>query len=310
MRHRHGSSSVHGQQLLPFTLAYNACALSTMPDLASLIPPLSPPHFLLLPPPLLIPPSLYSYARKRKMEVRAGHALGFEKLRETLDWCLDLGVETVTVYAFSIENFKRSKEEVDTLMALAKVKFTQLFQKGDLIQKHGICVRILGDITLLPADLQQVIARMVNVSKHNTKAVLNVAFPYTSRHEVVDAVRVIADGVQQGKLEQEDISEDLIDRCMYTGDELIPDMMVRTSGEVRLSDFLLWQSGYTCLVFRDTLWLVRAMCTRVCLRACARPCVRACVRVRACAGVCVRASRCSQLRCSQCMQSGVCGHVF
>ena len=178
------------------------------------------------------------------MEVGDGHALGFEKLRETLDWCLDLGVETVTVYAFSIENFKRSQEEVDTLMDLAKIKFTQLFQKGDLIQKHGICVRILGDIALLPEDLQRVIARMVNVSKHNTKAVLNVAFPYTSRHEVVDAVKVIADGVQQGKLQQQDISEDLIDRCMYTGDDLIPDMMVRTSGEVRLSDFLLWQSGY------------------------------------------------------------------
>jgi len=107
---------------------------------------------------------------------------------------------------------------------------------------------------LLPEDLQQVIARMVNVSQHNTKAVLNVAFPYTSRHEVVDAVKVIADGVQAGKLQQQDITEDLIDRCMYSGDDLIPDMMVRTSGEVRLSDFLLWQSGYTCLVFRETLW--------------------------------------------------------
>lgn len=249
------------------------------------------------------------------MEVRAGHALGFEKLRETLDWCLDLGVETVTVYAFSIENFKRSKEEVDTLMALAKVKFTQLFQKGDLIQKHGICVRILGDITLLPADLQQVIARMVNVSKHNTKAVLNVAFPYTSRHEVVDAVRVIADGVQQGKLEQEDISEDLIDRCMYTGDELIPDMMVRTSGEVRLSDFLLWQSGYTCLVFRDTLWSVRAMCTRVCarVRLCARLCVCASVRVRArpCAGASVRHAVVSYAVVSSCsFHTHVCGRVW
>eukprot|EP00039_Didymoeca_costata_P013856 m.217313 g.217313 ORF g.217313 m.217313 type:complete len:370 (+) comp15885_c0_seq3:190-1299(+) len=194
------------------------------------------------------------FARKRKMALRNGHAMGFEKLRETLDWCLDIGVKMVTVYAFSIENFKRPKEEVDTLMELSKEKFQQLLRKNDLIQKHGICVRVLGNISLLPLDLQKIIAKMTLVSRDNTKAVLNVAMPYTSRHEISQAVSDVSKGIHDGLLHSSDINEELLERCLYTGEDPYPDLLVRTSGEVRLSDFLLWQGGYSCLVFEDVLW--------------------------------------------------------
>ena len=194
------------------------------------------------------------YARKNNLALKRGHTLGFDKLKETLEWCLDLGVGTVTVYAFSIENFNRSQTEVDTLMDLAKDKFSQLLEKGELIDKHGVCVRVLGDLSLLPHDLQKVIATMVNTSKHNTRCVLNVAFAYTSRHEMTHAVASLAEGVASNRIHPGDVTEELIEECLYTEAATPPDLCVRTSGEVRLSDFLLWQSGFSCVLFRDVLW--------------------------------------------------------
>ena len=183
-----------------------------------------------------------------------GHVLGFEKLKETLQWCLDLGVTEVTVYAFSIENFKRSKEEVDGLMELTKQKIAYLLEESDVIAKHQVRVRALGDLRRLPDDVMQFIAKGVNYTKHNTRAYLNVCYAYTSRHEMTEAIKEMAMGAQDGLLYPSDISEDLIEQCLYTGDSPPPDLVVRTSGEVRLSDFLLWQSTYSHLCFQDVLW--------------------------------------------------------
>ncbi|KAG8143148.1 hypothetical protein E2320_000414 [Naja naja] len=154
------------------------------------------------------------YAQKHKVKKLEGHSQGFAKLTQTLQWCLSLGIREVTVYAFSIENFKRSQEEVEGLMQLARQKFIQN------LEKHGVCIRILGDLTLLPQDIQELIAKVVLATKHyNT-----------------------------------DVSESLIDKCLYSCKSPHPDILIRTSGEVRLSDFMLWQTSHSCLVFQSVLW--------------------------------------------------------
>ncbi|XP_028615679.1 dehydrodolichyl diphosphate synthase complex subunit DHDDS isoform X3 [Grammomys surdaster] len=181
------------------------------------------------------------YAKKCQVERQEGHAQGFNKLAETLRWCLNLGILEVTVYAFSIENFKRSKSEVDGLLDLARQKFSCLMEEQEKLQKHGVCIRVLGDLHLLPLDLQAKIAHAVQATKNYNKCFLNVCFAYTSRHEITNAVREMAWGVEQGLLEPSDVSESLLDKCLYSNHSPHPDILIRTSGEVRLSDFLLWQ---------------------------------------------------------------------
>nr|XP_055188084.1 dehydrodolichyl diphosphate synthase complex subunit DHDDS isoform X4 [Nyctereutes procyonoides] len=160
------------------------------------------------------------YAKKCQVERQEGHSQGFNKLAETLRWCLNLGILEVTVYAFSIENFKRSKSEVDGLMDLARQKFSRLMEEQEKLQKHGVCIRVLGDLHLLPLDLQELIAQAVRATKHYNN----------------------------------DVSESLLDKCLYTNHSPHPDILIRTSGEVRLSDFLLWQTSHCCLVFQPVLW--------------------------------------------------------
>ncbi|ETE73978.1 Dehydrodolichyl diphosphate synthase [Ophiophagus hannah] len=161
------------------------------------------------------------YAQKHKVKKLEGHSQGFAKLTQTLQWCLSLGIREVTVYAFSIENFKRSQEEN--------------------LEKHGVCIRILGDLTLLPQDIQELIAKVVLATKHYNTCFLNIGFAYTSRQEISNAVK-------------DDVSESLIDKCLYSCKSPHPDILIRTSGEVRLSDFMLWQTSHSCLVFQSVLW--------------------------------------------------------
>eukprot|EP00042_Codosiga_hollandica_P039162 m.325852 g.325852 ORF g.325852 m.325852 type:complete len:330 (-) comp55565_c0_seq14:95-1084(-) len=185
------------------------------------------------------------FANKMNVQTKKGHALGFEKLKETLEWCLNLGIDMVTVYAFSIENFKRSQSEVDGLMELAVSGFNQLLEQSELIQKHEVCVRIFGDVSLLPHEVQVAVAKCVNLSRANKRAVLNVCFAYTSRDEMTRAARDIVRGVQSGHLLPEDVDEELVELCLDTEAAPEPDLMIRTSGEVRLSDFLLWQVSHS-----------------------------------------------------------------
>uniref|UniRef100_A0A4W3K305 Alkyl transferase n=1 Tax=Callorhinchus milii TaxID=7868 RepID=A0A4W3K305_CALMI len=194
------------------------------------------------------------YAEKRQVERQQGHSQGFEKLAETLRWCLHLDIQEVTVYAFSIENFKRSKEEVDGLMELARQKFTRLLEEQDNLKKHGVCIRVLGDLTLLPVDIQELIAQAVLATQHYNKCFLNVCFAYTSRHEISNAVREMAWGVEEGILKPSDVSESVLDKCLYSSGSPNPGLLIRTSGEVRLSDFMLWQTSHSCLVFQPVLW--------------------------------------------------------
>lgn len=216
------------------------------------------------------------FAKQNQLETIEGHIQGFEKLAQTLQWCHDLGINQVTVYAFSIENYKRPKAEVDTLMNLARDKFRRLIGEADRFAEAGVRVKVLGNVSLLPQDLRDLIDEATRLTAANTKAVLNIAFSYTSRDEMTWAVKRLSRAVKQGHILESDISPSLIERCLYTCDSRVspdgasshsplpnsshspsssfPDLLVRTSGEVRLSDFLLWQSSYSVTHFTQVLW--------------------------------------------------------
>ncbi len=178
-----------------------------------------------------------------------GHVKGFDKLVEVLQWCLDIGVKEVTAYAFSIENFKRNKDEVDTLLQLAKEKFRKLIDDEDKLNERGICVRIVGNLSMLPIDLQTIMAKVMLMTRNNDRAVWNIAFAYTSRDEMTESIRSIVDGVNRLEVNVDDINEDLFKRCMYMNKSPDPDLLIRTSGETRFSDFMMYQVGpfYVCV---------------------------------------------------------------
>jgi len=191
------------------------------------------------------------FAKKYQMETFLGHKAGFETLSETLRLCANLGIKEISVYAFSIENFKRSKSEVESLMKLAEEKLNEL-SESDLIKKHEVCVRLVGDISLLPPSVQSAMAKLVSKSSTNTRGIMNICFAYTSRWEMLNSLKSIGEGMEQEILVTNDISEDLIEECFYTNS--IPDVLIRTSGETRLSDFLLWQSSFSSIQFFQVLW--------------------------------------------------------
>ncbi|KAG5326962.1 DHDDS synthase, partial [Acromyrmex heyeri] len=194
------------------------------------------------------------YANKQNLQKGEGHSKGFDKMTEMLNWCMDLGVVEVTVYAFSIENFKRSKEEVDGLMDLARQKFKRLLEEKEKLMDVGVCVRVIGNLSLIPEDLCKLVAEAVTITRENNKAFLNLAFAYTSRDEITHAIKDIIQGVKDADILPEDINEDLITDCLYTYKSPNPDLLIRTSGETRLSDFLMWQISNTCIYFTEVLW--------------------------------------------------------
>lgn len=194
------------------------------------------------------------FARKQNMQCIEGHLHGFDKLAEVLFWCSELGIMEVTVYAFSIENFKRSKEEVDGLMNLALKKLEHLVKEMDKLHEKGVCVRVLGNLSYLPVEIQRVIADVVLQTQKNTGCYLNVCLSYTSRDEMCNAIQELAAGVQDGLLSPNDITEEALSQALYSRKSKDPDLVIRTSGEVRLSDFLLWQSSHSVLEFVSVLW--------------------------------------------------------
>ncbi|KAJ3016030.1 hypothetical protein HKX48_004248 [Thoreauomyces humboldtii] len=199
------------------------------------------------------------YAQKVGVKPGVGHAAGSKKLEETLEWCMNLGIQVVTVYAFSIENFKRPKEEVDVLMDLACRKLQDFADNRQapsrLVEKYSIRVKVLGDRSLLPPHVQNAARQAEASTKHHTRAVLNICCPYTSRHEMATAVASAVREVREGRCAVEDIDERMIDAYMGTGGDPDLDLLVRTSGEKRLSDFLLWQVSKPCQThFLDVLW--------------------------------------------------------
>lgn len=180
-----------------------------------------------------------------------GHRAGVNALREIIKHCGDLGIEYVTVYAFSTENFKRSSDEVGTLMSLLVE-----FLKNDLetIIQNGVRINVIGDIDAFPAPVAAQIRRAMQKSRECGRMMLNIALAYGARAELVRAVKSIALDAAEGRLGQDDINEQLISQRLYTAGQPDPDLIIRTSGELRLSNFLLYQAAYAELYFTPVFW--------------------------------------------------------
>lgn len=194
------------------------------------------------------------YAKTHKIELKEGHNMGFESMANILELLYESGVECATVYAFSIENFKRLSYEVNWLMDLAKLKFKQISQNGELCEQYGIKIKILGSTELLPRDVYSILKETEEITKDNTRAVLNICFPYTSRDEITNTIKnIVNESVQNNDFV---VDENTVDRFLYTSNSPPLDILLRTSGTFRLSDFLLWQcvSSSCSIVFVDKLW--------------------------------------------------------
>ena len=191
------------------------------------------------------------WAKERGLDTRLGHKQGAETLEKVAKFANQIGLEYLTVYAFSTENWKRTKEEVGALMILLENYLDRFLNRDSL---RNIRVRALGDIDSLSDNLKKKIYNIVEKSKSNTGLTLNIAFNYGGRAEIVEAVKNISTRVQSGEIEIEDINENLISDNLYTKGEPEPDLLIRPGGELRISNFLLWQLAYTEFLFIDKYW--------------------------------------------------------
>jgi len=193
------------------------------------------------------------FAESLGMVVAEGHEKGREKLEELLEWCLDIGIKMLTVFAFSTENVGRSREEVDNLMRMFAHDFRRL-AADERVHEHRIRVRVLGQTDLLPADVAEAISEAEERTKDYDSYFFNLAVGYGGREEILHAIRNVAKRVKEGDLEVDDITERTFSDFLYTRDMPDPDLILRTSGEERISNFLLWQLAYAELYFADVYW--------------------------------------------------------
>ncbi|HIS35192.1 TPA: isoprenyl transferase [Candidatus Scatousia excrementigallinarum] len=191
------------------------------------------------------------WAKERNLPSAFGHKKGVDSLKTTMKACDDFGIKYLTVYAFSTENWNRKKEEVDFLMNLLGETI-----KNELKEMHenGVVINFIGDLTKLNPKLQGILAHAVEVTKDNTGVRLQIAFNYGSRDEIVHAAKNIASKVKTGELNVDDISEDIISKNLYTKDIPDPDLLIRTGGEMRVSNYLLWQIAYSEFLVTKKYW--------------------------------------------------------
>jgi len=195
------------------------------------------------------------WASEQSFSPWIGHHFGARKVEDLLQWCLDLNVESITLYAFSTENFQRPPEEVEQIMRIAEEKLRQILTE-ERIHKHRVRVKVIGRLGLLPKSLQQLIWEVEEATKGYDQHFLNVALAYGGRAEIVDAAKKIAQEIERGELKPDGIDERVFESHLYTAylPKQDPDLIIRTSGEERLSGFLLWQSAYSELFFLDVYW--------------------------------------------------------
>ena len=193
------------------------------------------------------------WAKKRGLPRKAGHKVGAETFRTIATYCKDIGVQYFTVYAFSTENWKRPQDEVDALMNLFR---TYLREAVETMVARGVAVRVLGDLSVLPEDIRRQIDEVHALADTlgENAATASLCINYGGRDEIKNAVRALAKQVQDGTLKPEDITEDSISQNLYTAHMPDPDLIIRPSGEIRTSNFLLWQSAYSEYYFTDVLW--------------------------------------------------------
>lgn len=190
------------------------------------------------------------WAKKNGKTTPQGHKEGAETLKRLAKFANKLGIKYMTVYAFSTENWKRAEDEVGAIMKLLKYYILDFFKSND----DNVKVKVIGKIEELPKDIYEEIKAVEEKTKNNTGMVLNIAFNYGGRDEIATATKNIANLVLEGKLNLQDITEDTISQNLYTANQPDPDLLIRTSGEERISNFLPWQIAYSEFVFSDKYW--------------------------------------------------------
>ena len=191
------------------------------------------------------------WAKSKGMPANYGHKEGAKTLEKIVRYCNKIGLEYITVYAFSTENWKRAEDEVKALMLLLQ-NYLDVYSKR--ANTENIKVKILGDITVLSKGMQDSIKKCMERTKNNTGVTFNIALNYGGRDEIVKAIQEIAKKVSNNEIEPEEINEDIISNYLYTKGMPDPDLLIRTSGEKRLSNFLPWQLVYTEFLFIDKNW--------------------------------------------------------
>jgi len=184
------------------------------------------------------------FAKKLMKQPWKGHEEGAKRVEEILDWCKELGIRQLTLYCFSLENFKRTKEEVDFLMKLFKREFERL-EKDERIKKDKVKIRFIGEKELLDKELWELIKRIEEKTKEYDNYILNFAIAYGGRQEIISAIKKLIEN-------KKEINEENFKECLLLKDE--PDLIIRTGGEKRTSNFLPWQSVYSEWIFLDKMW--------------------------------------------------------
>jgi len=193
------------------------------------------------------------FASNLGLTPKEGHLFGRDKIKELLQWCFELGIKNLTLYAFSIENFERSGEEVKTLMNLCREELDKAVNDSQ-VHKNKVKIRIIGHLELLPEEIQKSAKNIMEKTKKYNDYSLNIALAYGGREEIIQAIKKIADEVKNNKIKIEDINEPKVSTYLYTKELPDPDLILRTSGEERISNFLLWQLAYSELYFSDVYW--------------------------------------------------------
>jgi undecaprenyl diphosphate synthase len=214
-------------------------------DIPSLRPDLIPRHIA------IIMDGNGRWAKKRSLNRIRGHREGSESVRDIVRACREIGIEVLTLYAFSTENWQRPRQEISALMSLLKG-----FLRSELVEmmENGIRLNAIGQIERLPDDVVKVLHDVMDKTRENMGMILNLALSYGGRDEIVAAARKIAAEVQADRLQPEEITKEVFSNYLYTHGMPEPDLLIRTSGEMRISNFLLWQIAYTEIYITDTLW--------------------------------------------------------
>jgi undecaprenyl diphosphate synthase len=191
------------------------------------------------------------WAKSKGWPRSRGHLEGAKAVRECVEGCLELGVEYLTLYAFSMDNWQRPKEEVNTLMGLLK-RFLKEYTR--YMQKRGIQLQAIGRLWELPQDCQAQLEDTIRDTARNTQLTMILAINYSGRAEITDAVKRVVADVESGRLQKESLDPEIFQRYLYTSNWPDPDLLIRTSGEMRVSDFLLWQVRYTEFYSLQKFW--------------------------------------------------------